>query len=132
MIKPLCTAALLFALAAAEAQAACESEDLRGRWDVYGIGDLFGFTATQDCIFVVDKRGRFSGARSFCAARASGTFEGRTSTQGKLSIRRSCAVSGEFGLCVLDGTMTKSKEMISGTAVCNGDDLVLLFNMVRR
>jgi hypothetical protein len=130
----ICTAttALLLALATPQAQAACEPEDLRGRWDVYEIADLFGFTATHDCIFVVNRHGEFGRARSFCGVRTSGVPELRTTTQGTLSIRRSCAFSGEFGTCVLDGTMTKSKEMISGTAVCDGDSLVMLFSMVKR
>jgi hypothetical protein len=133
MKKPLCAAALLIGLAVTQAHAKCEDADLRGRWDVYGIGDFFEFGSTFDCVFLVKKSGRF--ARSICINRA-GFDELRSVHRGELAIRRNCLVEGDINVtggtaCIFDGTMTRSKDAISGVANCD-TGLVEMFNMVRR
>ena len=93
------------------------------------MADVFGVTGTLDCVFLINRRGRF--ARSICVDRTSGS-DLRSVNRGELSIRRNCLVSGETNnVCQLSGTMTRDKEMISGVVDCD-TGAVLLFNMVRR
>ena len=92
------------------------------------IADVFGVTGTLDCVFLINRRGRF--ARSICVDRTSGSNL-RSVNRSELSIRRNCLVSGETNnVCQLGGTMTRDKEMISGVADYD-TGAVLLFNMVR-
>ena len=132
MTKTTFTVALLIALAVPplQAQAACKASDLGGRWDVYGMADTFGFGATFDCVFAVNSRGR--AARSICIARAQGE-KARSVNRGSLRIRSNCLISGQInGICEVNATMTRNKDVITGVYNCDATGEVALFTMVRR
>ena len=136
------------------AVARCELEDLRGRWDVYGIANTFnslvqededGFEdgivtevelfdngTTFDCVFLVNRRGRL--ADSVCVERDQGGGSQRIAIRGEVDVRRNCTIVWEFRTpaqdCLLQGTVSRTKDIVSGVANCDGGT-VSLFNMVK-
>jgi hypothetical protein len=129
---------------------------LRGRWDVYGIvntynelvqededgfedgivaeTELFNQGTTLDCVFNVNTRGRL--ADSICVERDQVSGGGlRFGIRGEVDVRRNCTIEWELRTarqdCLLQGTVSRTKDIVSGVANCDGGT-VSLFNMVQR
>jgi hypothetical protein len=140
--------ALILATAGA-AEARCTVDDLTGNWDVYGLTDtllffefpegsgeeeITGDASSLDCVFRVNANGRLT-SRSICVERATSGFNDRFRMRGEVDVRSNCTLRWDldtgFSTCLLKGTITANKQLISGVASCDSD-LQSLFNVVRR
>jgi len=134
MTMTIVTAALLLALAVSlQAQAACETSDLAGRWKAYSTGQSVDIGPyIQECTVFANGRGRFRSG--------SGCTDGSTLRSDDLEISRGCEIRGRFVqrlegsgslTCGVRATLSANKEIISGIGACEDGDF-FLFNMVRR
>jgi hypothetical protein len=156
MKRILIVSGLLLAATPTIAEARCEVRDFLGRWDVYGIAnsynefvqededgvedgivaetEVFNHGTTLDCVIQANRRARLS--RSFCVERSQLGGAIRIGLRGEAEIKGNCTIEWELEFidrqtCLLEGTMTRNKEMVSGVANCDGGT-VSLFNVVRR